>query len=618
MARTRRLPWSRSELRKPGAVRTYTGRQLDMIAFPLGGIGAGCVSLGGWGQLRDWEIYGRPGKGNLNEMAFFTLYARPKGGEPVTKVLQGPAGGPRMGPPGLGGGGGQWGRAQGAGLPHFRQCEFTASYPFATVSLGDTTMPLRASLTAWNPLIPLDDRDSSIPCAIFQWTITNPTRRAVDATLFVNLSNTIGFPDCGKGLNRFREADGIRGLELRTRKHRRASPRYGTMALATPHRKVTYLNHWLRGGWFDTLTDFWTQVQTGALDESVAPSVSPDKAAEAGTIGLTFSLKAGASRTLPVVLAWHFPTTEMYSGPKGEDGGQPTWKNYCATQWKDAWDVAGYVVGNLKRLESQTRLYDETLRATTMPGQVVEAVSATSAVLKSTTCLRLTGGEFWAWEGCGDSFGCCTGTCTHVWNYQQMLPYLFPALERSIRETDYANNLHEDGSLTFRMPLPLGTPGEPGSHGAADGQLGGIMKVYREWRVSGDDEWLERIWPGVKRALEYAWVRWDRDRDGVMEGVQHNTYDIEFWGPNTMLGSFYLGALRAGEEMARKIGDEEAAGTYRRLFETGKAWSGENLWNGEHFVQRVNLGQDGRAHERPRYQYGAGCLSDQLLGQLFA
>ena len=44
--------------------RAFSGPHLKMIAFPLGGIGTGTISLGGRGQLRDWEIFNRPDKGN--------------------------------------------------------------------------------------------------------------------------------------------------------------------------------------------------------------------------------------------------------------------------------------------------------------------------------------------------------------------------------------------------------------------------------------------------------------------------------------------------------------------------------------------------------------------------
>ena len=54
----------------------------------------------------------------------------------------------------------------------------------------------------------------------------------------------------------------------------------------------------------------------------------------------------------------------------------------------------------------------------------------------------------------------------------------------------------------------------------------------------------------AKRALEFAWIKggWDANRDGVAEGVQHNTYDVEFYGPNPLCGVWYLGALRAGRK----------------------------------------------------------------------
>jgi hypothetical protein len=198
-----------------------------------------------------------------------------------------------------------------------------------------------------------------------------------------------------------------------------------------------------------------------------------------------------------------------------------------------------------------------------------------------------------------------------VWNYAQTAAFLFPSLERSLRDADYTHNMHEDGRMCFRLQLP------PGSsmweyHAAADGQMGGVLKVYRDWRLCGDDEWLRNLWPRVKKALEYAWQQWDDDRDGVMEGIQHNTYDIEFHGPNTMMGTFYLGALRAGEEMARHLGDTEAAESYRAVYEKGRAWIDRELYNGEYYIQRHN------EEIELKYQYGRGCLSDQVIGQWFA
>ena len=50
--------------------RAFRGDQLAMVAFPLGGIGTGSISLGGRGQLRDWEIFNRPEKGRFPTYTF--------------------------------------------------------------------------------------------------------------------------------------------------------------------------------------------------------------------------------------------------------------------------------------------------------------------------------------------------------------------------------------------------------------------------------------------------------------------------------------------------------------------------------------------------------------------
>src|SRR5207249_8338480 len=115
-----------------------------------------------------------------------------------------------------------------------------------------------------------------------------------------------------------------------------------------------------------------------------------------------------------------------------------------------------------------------------------------------------------------------------------------------------------------------------------------VMKLYREWLIAGDDAYLRELWPRAKKTLEFAWKLWDPDRDGVMEGEQHNTYDIEFYGPNTMCGALYLGALRAAEEMARHLGDADAD-DYRRIYQSGRERLDRDLFNGDYYIQQVRV-----------------------------
>jgi hypothetical protein len=191
-------------------------------------------------------------------------------------------------------------------------------------------------------------------------------------------------------------------------------------------------------------------------------------------------------------------------------------------------------------------------------------------------------------------------------------------------------NTREDGLMGFRSYLPDGK--KIWDKAAADGQMGCLMKLYRDWQLSGDTEWLRGLWPNAKRALEFAWIKggWDANRDGVAEGVQHNTYDVEFYGPNPLCGVWYLGALRAGEEMARAMGDQDSAVEYRRLFENGSKWIDANLFNGEYYTQKIEgrpkeevfpgvlVGMGAANPEKPDYQMGEACLVDQLLGQYMA
>jgi hypothetical protein len=146
---------------------------------------------------------------------------------------------------------------------------------------------------------------------------------------------------------------------------------------------------------------------------------------------------------------------------------------------------------------------------------------------------------------------------------------------------------------------------------AADGQCGTVLKAYREHQMSADNAFLKRNWPRIKKALEFSIAR-DGNDDGLIEVSQHNTYDINFEGPNTFVGSLYLAALLAGQEMAKDMGEEQFAERCRKIFESGSRLSVERLWDGEYFIQLVDL------EKYPKHQYAKGCLSDQLFGQGWA
>lgn len=600
------IPYSKKELLARGPQAPYSDYNLNEIAFPLGGLGAGSISLGGWGQLRDWEIYNHPSKGYTAPNTFFILRVQQPGQAPLTKIIQGPIRGSLNS-----GGGASVSGGIGGGLPRFKSVTFTGEYPMATLKFNDPTMPVEVRLEAFSPFIPLDDRNSSLPVAVFRYMIKNTSKKPVDAVLFGTLANLVG-----EGDGRTNEAghDGVSGILMSNPKQAAGSATAGTMALATSWKDTVV---WPTFGPGD-FQKFWQHI---AADNPLS-ELPNAKGGSTGSVGAKVTLRPGESVTIPFYIAWHFSATG--SG-----------RVYYATQWKDAWDVAVYAAKNEEMLYSETKRFHDTLFASSLPNYILDAVSSQLSTLKTTTCMRLEDGTFYGYEGCGDGGGCCGGSCTHVWNYAQALPYLFPPMQRSMSSAHFANDLQDDGFMTFRMPLPLGVKGDRGYHAAADGQMGIVTQVYRDWLICGDREWLARTWPSAKKALEFAWKYWDADKDGIMEGMQHNTYDIEFHGPNTMMGSLYLAALEAGARLAEEMGEPVKAKEYREIAAKGSAWTDKNLFNGEYYIQRVNpkardlwpepqrgmsvgAGTDTVFKDWPRSQYGTGCLSDQLIGQWYA
>ena len=164
------------------------------------------------------------------------------------------------------------------------------------------------------------------------------------------------------------------------------------------------------------------------------------------------------------------------------------------------------------------------------------------------------------------------------------------------------------------------------------------MKMYRDWRISGNTEWLKKMYPEIVESMDYCIKTWDPRSTGTLEEPHHNTYDIEFWGPDGMCTSFYIGALKAISEMGIFLGEDVRK--YEALYKKGRQTMETELFDGEYFIQKIkwkgltatdpdsalndpgtNIPDEARKlllKEGPKYQYGKGCLSDGVLGTWMA
>ncbi len=612
---------------------TYEGTRTRAISFPLGGIGTGSIGLGGNGRLLDWEIWNRPSKGSIHGYSHIALKAEtPEGRLLDARVLNGDMDEHYSGQLGMNFGHGMPGGTM-AGFPHFRRHTFRGTFPTAEIDFSDEHFPADVTLTAFNPFIPLNDRDSGIPAAFFEIRIRNTEKDPIDFSAAFSVKNP-----SPNGVNRYFDGYRIEGIYLGQADGVPAdSPDRRDMTIATSDLSGSVQEYWYRGGWSDAVETFWRNF-TEHPDLKNRRYDSPGNGDHA-TVCTRKRVGPGEEAVFRFVLAWNTPNNYNYWNPmKNEDGQDVTWKNYYATIFEDSHDTATYALANWDALWRDTVRFRDALYASTLPGEVTEAISATLSVLKTATVLRLENGEFYGWEGLNQSSGSCEGTCTHVWNYAYALCFLFPALERSIRETDFKYNRDEDGRMQFRMQLPLGRQ-RGGWRACVDGQMGGVIKSWREWKISGSDEWLRGEWEGIKASLEYAWNPnnfdgWDRDHDGVLEGRQHHTLDMELFGPSSWLEGFYLCALKCGAEMARAMGEEESAREYEDLFARGKAWTDENLFNGKWYFQKIDLTDREQLEKykvcgdalgywndeagEVKYQIGEGSEIDQLLAQWHA
>jgi uncharacterized protein (DUF608 family) len=511
------------------------------------------------------------------------------------------------------------------GLPRFKEVTFDAAYPFGQVNLSTPQIPVTVRMKSFNPLIPGDIDNSSIPMAILDFELTNSSDKEISFSICGTMQNFIG-EDGSKGRsiknrNSYLTKDGLNGILFTSDGVDKITDQWGEMALVSPSQGgLSYRTAWLPERWGTSMLDFWDDL---SADGKLENRIDTESNKPMSSLAVSDLLAPRTTKTIRFLLTWYFPNRTAWS--------ETPLKNYYSTQYTGAWDVAAKSFPKLQSLEDKTIEFVSSFCKSDLPEVVKEAALFNVSTLRSQTCFRLSDGNFFGWEGCNNREGCCFGSCTHVWNYETTTAFLFGDLARTMRNVEFGLATEDNGLMSFRVKLPLDSISE-WAKVAADGQMGCIIKLYRDWQLSGDNDFLKKLYPKGKSALSYAWLKgsWDADQDGVMEGVQHNTMDVEYYGPNPQMTIWYLGALRAMEEMAIYMKDKEMAQKCRKLFESGSKWTDENLFNGEYYIHKIVVpkkedipkeqlvGMGSSDYGNPDYQLGEGCLVDQLVGQYLA
>ena len=597
-----------------GAGVVYSGERLTGIDFPVGPLGHGGIQhLGDGTRNQSWIFNVESqlnGNWNRRRMAvphsFFAVRAETAGGDPVVRALQTVEEGPFLPVDSL---------------------TFRGEYPLASYTFADDALPVSVIERVNSVTFGGDLLGSSYPTAIYEFELTNRSTEPATVSLLATQQNAVGFDGQGEvggpngrtyrwyGSNANAVTTGAKGarLDMTGCTDGAVAPVAlrcnGSMALSMLRPGARGTASW--GSYDDLLEDF--SADGAVTGPATARGNLPDPAnpdggeTVDGALSATVKLRPGEKRTVPVVLSWYIPTSNVR-----EFGGEGV---YYSNRWNNAREVDRAVTGRLDELQAKTRLFHDTLYDSNLPQYVLDRLTSQMATLHTPVVFWAQNGFFGGFEG----HGCCTSMPTHVWQYAQLAQRLWPEIDRKWT-TQWLDNELPGGLIPYRYIAP---------QFAMDGQNGVILGAYRLWLQTGDRDWLRRHWLKIKQAMDFVINRHDPDRDGIVTGEQLTTLDSMSSGANPWLGSMYLAAVRASQRMAEAADDTLGASLYETLFSTGRANQEQLLWNGSWYVEKPETRLAEVPEKSPaqdvttltgsgQTSFGNGVIADMLLGQWWA
>ena len=588
--------WVKS-LYQRGFITTYkkTKNELQYIGMPIGGIFTGTVYLGGDGRLWLWDIFNE----NQNGIDPKTIEwgmdlhvgkkVRPQDGsayvqpaKDIRPIEQGFA---------LKIIAGKKTVIKKLEASDWDEILFEATYPIAKVHYIDHGLGLDITASIFSPFIPLDEKNSGLPCTIYSFSVKNKTTKDITVSILGWLENKI-MPKSKKDTdirqNTFESFTNVSilnsSIQLNGSANQQTLPDYGTMSIGAISDKRTANTSFT----LPVVAESFSQQNISTTSKTVS------EGSLLNSVSTKHTIRGGQTIKADFIIGWHFANLKL--NPVIEGKGR-----FYNQQFKTAAEVVKYVATHFESLSTQTNLWKQTWYDSSLPWWFLERTFLNISILATTTAHRFDSGRFYAWEG----VGCCEGTCMHVWQYAQAMGRIFPAIERDTRErVDLGLSLTANGMIYYR--------GEVVKTAAIDGQAGTILRIYREHKMSSDKSFLQNNWNKIKLATTWV-INQDKNQDGMEDTPIENTLDAVWDGEIAWLVGLCIAAVKAGEQMAIEMGDTIFANTCATYVSKGTKNMEEKLFNGEYFIHKPD-------EIKGREKLGSynTCHIDQVYGQSWA
>ncbi|KXJ22379.1 uncharacterized protein LOC110252569 [Exaiptasia diaphana] len=615
----------------------YSNEALRAVALPLGGLGGGNIALAGDGGLRQWQICNEVNHLGIAPDSFFAIRVD-QGSTSKAVALQSDT----------------WYNQEGfvpaayitdhvvpeaskqllSDIPGIKTLEITAKYPIAEVDYLSDEVPVQIHLEAFSPTIPLDSKNSALPVVIFNFTVTNTGKEEAKVSLLGSLQNIAGWDGTsditsevhnagyGGNINSLIQNSDMYGIDMYNPTLPEKINSNGHVGITVMPKDGDKLSCELQ---YSSVKEMWEHFTKDALVGQGQTGPSPPGTTWNGALWCTRTLQPNTSEIFTFFLAWHFPHRYVDWNQPGLEYSNPNSAFFIGNQysnfWKDIKEVLTYTAVNLDNLTSFTRSFRDSMFEATLPWQLIDSAAGRISVLKSPTCMWNADGNFYAFEGCSEKKGCCPLNCTHVWNYEMALAKCYPDLEQTMRNVDLNEQITPHDVIPSRTIVPLVlrriwtywdnySIDQSSTTICVDGEIGTVLKMYREVRQGAPHEWFNKLWPKVKKIMS-RWMTQLDNGQGVITGPQPNTYDCAIYGINVYIGGYYLAALRAAEEMAKLQGEMDLAAIYHERFLSGRDQLDTRCFNGKWYTQIVD----------PKNQVNEvadGTWVDCLVGQWWA